>query len=849
MLRHSTRALLILSALLVGGLAMCAAQGPVGFTPPGPNIALHKPYTLEPAPTYGDCADDADRTLLTDGVYTGGYFWVASTTVGWVHSRPVVVTIDLGQVEPIAGLSYSTAAGVADVTWPFSILVMVSDDGTLWTAVGDLVALSNRRRAPAPTPYSTHRFVTGDLQTRGRYVALVVDCIPYTVVDEIEVYQGQQAWMALPPEGEQVAEPPLQYWRTRQVLESVQWRMNADLTEVLGAIDGADLSQPERTALQAQAEELRGEVEAQEDLPEDFTTVLPLNELHTRIYALNAPLLRARGYRGLTVWGGYRYDPLQPLQSPEKPPAQPPVLRVRMMRYEHRAEVLNLTNATDGALTATIEASGPRRLLRAITLREALFTDTRERTPVAAALAPGETGRRRLQVSVPAGTTRQVWLDVNSRDLPAGDYEATLTVATGLGQDAATVPLSVHVAALDMPSEFSIAIGGWDETNGTGGYDVTAENMAPLIQNLRDHGVNMPWSNPQVVPSPGQYDVGGNLTTAPDFAAWDEWVDRWLGARHWGVFANVGNTFAGEAVPWAPQTGVTEPGSDDRSATSVHGVERPRRPMGTPRFDRMVGAWVTAWAQHAQAQGIAPSQIKLLLVDEPRSDGQDQIIIAWAKAIHAAQPELVIWNDPIHADPAQADPQFYAQSDVLSPNMSRFLSGGKPYQDFFVARQRAGCELWFYSCSGPAKLLDPASYWRGQFWLNLKYGGKGSCYWAFGDEAGGSWNAYVQPRAAYSPLFLSQTTVTDAKQMEAIREGAEDYEYFGMLRARVAELERQGADRNLVAEAKTLLVTGPEQVVATMGADKQEWAVPKDRAVMDRVRLEALDLLEKLSRL
>jgi hypothetical protein len=328
----------------------------------------------------------------------------------------------------------------------------------------------------------------------------------------------------------------------------------------------------------------------------------------------------------------------------------------------------------------------------------------------------------------------------------------------------------------------------------------------------------MPWSNPQVMPTPGQYDAAGNLTAAPDFTSWDEWVDRWRGAPYWGLFPNVGKAFAGE-------------------------------PMGTPRFNKMVGAWATAWVQHAAAQGIKPGQIMLLLVDEPQCDEQDQIIIAWAKALHAAQPELVVWNDPLHAEPAKVDPEFYAHSNVLCPNAPRFLGLGKPYQDFMVAQQQAGRELWFYSCTGPSKLLDPASYYRGQFWLNLKYGGKGSCYWAFGDEAGNSWNAYVQPRSCYSPLFLSKTTVTDAKQMEAIREGAEDYEYFTMLRARVAELERKGVSSKLVAEAKTLLAAGPEQAVGIMGGDKMQWTASKDRTVMDSARLLALDLLEKLSKL
>ena len=646
MTMRTTPVLPVLLTLLLGGLSVCAAQAPAEFTPPGPNIALHKPYTLDPCPTYGDCADAADRTQLTDGEYTKGYFWVQKTTVGWVHSRPVIVTIDLGQVEPIAGLSYSTAAGVADVAWPLSILVMVSDDGQQWTVLGDLIALSNKRGAPPPTPYRLHRFATGDLQARGRYVALVVDCAPYTVVDEIEIYRGQEAWLNQPPQGRTFKMSPKDYHRTRQVANSVQGRMHTDLDDILGGLDSTQLSAAEKAGLRARAAKLGPAIDAWDEVPEDFTTVLPLNDLHTRVYALHAPVLRARGYRALTAWGGYRYDMLQPLQAPAKPPAEPPALSVRMMRNEHRAEVLNLTNPTDGPLTATVRASGLGRYASALTLREVLFTDTRERTPVAAAILPGQPADKGLQVTIPAGLTRQVWLHFNTRDLPAGDVRATLEVTSGSAGEGVTLPLSLHVADLVMPAEFSVAIGGWDETNNKGGYQVTAENMRPLIENLRDHGVNMPWSNPQVMPTPGQYDAAGNMTAAPDFTSWDEWVDRWQGAPYWGLFPNVGKAFAGE-------------------------------PMGTPRFNKMVGAWATAWVQHAAAQGIKPGQIMLLLVDEPQRDEQDQIIIAWAKALHAAQPELVVWNDPIHAEPAKVDPEFYAHSNVLCPNTPRFLQLGE----------------------------------------------------------------------------------------------------------------------------------------------------------------------------
>jgi len=429
---HMKSSLLILLVLLP--TTVCVAQAPADFTPPGPNVALHKPYTMEPLPTYGDCADARDRIQLTDGEYTTGYFWVQKSTVGWVHSRPVIVTIDLGQVEPIAGLSYSTAAGVADVTWPLSMLTIVSDDGKQWTVAGDLIALSNKRGAPPPKPYRLHRFATGELQTRGRYVALIVDNVPYTVVDEIEVYRGQSTWLNQEPQGRKFTMSPKEYQRTMQIATLVQWRLRSDLEEIVKGLDSAKLSEGDKGKLRGQAAKLDDEIGAWDKTPDDFTTILPLNELHTRIYALQAPLLRARGYKGLTAWGGYRYDMLQPLEAPAQPLATLPALSMRMMRDEHRAEVVNLTNPTDGPLTATVKASGLGCYARALTLREVLFTDTRDRTPVAAAILPGQPAEKGLQVSIPAGTTRQVWLEFNTRGLPAGDAQGTLRVTTGSGK-------------------------------------------------------------------------------------------------------------------------------------------------------------------------------------------------------------------------------------------------------------------------------------------------------------------------------------------------------------------------------------------------------------------------------
>jgi hypothetical protein len=151
------------------------------------NIALGKPYTLEPAPEYSHCTDPEDAKQLTDGIYTEGYFWTQKSTVGWSHTSPVIITVDLGEVKPIRGLSFNTAAGAAGVEWPRAIRVLLADDDRVFHALCDLTVLDREQDFPPREGYGIHRFWTDALQTHGRYVALVVESSPFTFVDEIEV--------------------------------------------------------------------------------------------------------------------------------------------------------------------------------------------------------------------------------------------------------------------------------------------------------------------------------------------------------------------------------------------------------------------------------------------------------------------------------------------------------------------------------------------------------------------------------------------------------------------------------------------------------------------------------------
>ncbi len=115
---------------------------------PSDNIALGASYTIDPSPNYGHCTDPDDLEQLTDGEYTEGYFWVHKSTVGWQEKAPSIFTLDLGAVQPIRGVSFSTAGGVADVEWPLTIRILVADVDEQFHEVGDLVRLSEQQHGP-----------------------------------------------------------------------------------------------------------------------------------------------------------------------------------------------------------------------------------------------------------------------------------------------------------------------------------------------------------------------------------------------------------------------------------------------------------------------------------------------------------------------------------------------------------------------------------------------------------------------------------------------------------------------------------------------------------------------------
>jgi hypothetical protein len=806
-------------------LAMGPASGDPGES--GQNIAKGKKVALEPAPDYPHCTDAGDSTQITDGILTEGYFWTQKGTVGWSGVAHATITIDLERVEPISGVSYRTAAGVAGVSFPVSIWILLSDDGKTYYLAGDLVALAEGPQPPAEG-YAVHRYASSKIESRGRWVKLIVAGGQYTFTDEIEVFRGPAELLEKPPSGKPVDDAG-KFITEMMVTSCLRRRLSADLAAVTEAFQAARLDDPFRVVFRKMLDATALEIpkaEAGMGTTGKFSTVFPVNDLHREIFLLQADLWNRMGHKGLVVWQKDRWDPLSPTEPPRGGGAG---IGVAMMQNETRGAAFNMSRARSLRMSPQVGAEPPPpttvklRIVglpggtnpRYVSVHEVLFTDTQSGTPVAAAMPLARQSDGFYLVDVPLGLTRQVWLSFNSGDLAPGDYTGIIVLA-GEEND---VPLRLKVYPLKFPEAPALHLGGWDYTDRDACYGVTPENRAAFIRHLRERFVDTPWAQSSVL-ARGKHDAEGNMTEPPDAREFEEWVRRWPGARNYYVFVSVGGEFAGFE-------------------------------MGSPPFKVAVSAWISWWVDKLRGRRIEPRQLGLLLVDEPRAAEQDKIIIEYARVLRAAQPEVVIWEDPIWGNPAKATPEMFELCHVLCPNLPMWLDGGKEFADFYLRQKQAGRKLWLYSCSGPGKLLDPYSYHRMQHWFCWKVGAEGSGFWAFGDTNGASsYNEYLTTVGSYTPAFIDEKSVTPGKHMEAIREGVEDYEYLRMLRDRIAELEAKGgsaAKGEAIERARKLLVSGPDRVTACMTSSRMTyWKEPKDRSIADKVRLEILEALMSL---
>jgi hypothetical protein len=785
----------------------------------GQNVALGMPYTLHPQPGYRLCTDPDDTKQLTDGMTTSNYFWTQKGTVGWQSVTYATVTIDLGGIEPIGGVAMTTAAGVAGVTWPAAVYVLVSDDGKEYFLAGDLVALDHAKNGPWTEGYAIRRLVTDQLRTRGRYVQLVIvprPAAPYLFTDEVEVIRGPAS--LLEPGLDRGKPTTVQsLYETGRLQRSVRHRWEADVAGLQKLISDAELQDATRTSLLEKLTAARtlGPDTIRADA--SFRAILPMGKHHAELFKVQAALWRTMHREALSVWVPVAWDPLKLFTVP--PDKRPGSIEIHTMRGEYRSAALNLANSTDKPIEIQLRFDGLPQSPTPdyVTLHEVPWTDTAQGVPVAAALPQAHRVNGGWTVTVLPGLVRQVWMTFHVVDEEAARHTGAVVVESP-GHEPRRIPVELRVWPLDFPQHPTLWLGGWSYLNGGGTRGVTSQNYAAFLAHLKEHFVSAPWASSSVLRS-YEFDNEDPTRIHLETQQLDDWISAWPDAKAYLVFLSV-----------AHYSGAIQ--------TSLGGAK-----IGSAEFNQRVGTWISAWVRHLRSKGITPDRLGLLIHDEPHEGSDISPLLTWARAIQAAEPDVIVWEDPTYRDPAAAPAELFEVCDILCPNRPMWLERGEPFATFYRNQQQRGRTLQFYSCSGPAKLLDPYSYYRLQAWQCWQAGATGSFFWAFGDNSGASsWNEYLAKAGPFTPLFLDDTSVTPGKHMEAIRESVEDYEYFVMLKCAIEKAKKEGRADRAIVRAEEILQTAAETVLSAKGASQLRWHESKDRTIADQMRVKMLEI-------
>ncbi|HTN36148.1 MAG TPA: hypothetical protein VL053_03685 [Arachidicoccus sp.] len=158
------------------------------------NVGLHKSYHFSVTPNYKLTADAADKSELTDGksATLPSVFWRQKPVVGWQGHKYIQIVFDLGSVQTVSSISFSTAEGEgAGVFFPKGIYAYLSNDNSHFYYQGELTL---RSKTPAGNNDDRGLFRLEGIRGKARYVVLCVypeGKNSYLFCDEVAIFGGQ----------------------------------------------------------------------------------------------------------------------------------------------------------------------------------------------------------------------------------------------------------------------------------------------------------------------------------------------------------------------------------------------------------------------------------------------------------------------------------------------------------------------------------------------------------------------------------------------------------------------------------------------------------------------------------
>ncbi len=308
-------------------------------------------------------------------------------------------------------------------------------------------------------------------------------------------------------------------------------------------------------------------------------------------------------------------------------------------------------------------------------------------------------------------------------------------------------------------------------------------------QNMADHRQNVALISPL---SLATFKAGKDGQLDIDFSRFDRWVTIFKEA---GVIGRIeGGHIGGRKAGWDSQFLV-----GTRRVTDGK-VESPRVDPASPEADRFYARFFPALVKHLRAKGWLDCYMQHL-ADEPIRTNIASYR-AMAKLARKYAPDLRI-IEACHTK------DLVGAIDVWVPQLN-FL-----YQDYkhYLERQRAGDEVWFYTCVFPQGeyanrfIEQPLIKTRLLHWINHRYGVTGYLHWGYNhwtDQSPFTHTTRPHGGPNYLPagdpwiVYPGQDGPLDSIRHEAMRDGIADHELLSLLGERAAAAAKQLVSKHVL---------------------------------------------------
>lgn len=376
-------------------------------------------------------------------------------------------------------------------------------------------------------------------------------------------------------------------------------------------------------------------------------------------------------------------------------------------------------------------------------------------------------------VTLKAGMAQPVWVEMRvPKDAKPGVYAGVVEFSSG--DLKLEFPIELKVFQAELPEQRLLVTNWFDGrmrhgTNppeiGSEAYWKQARAMARL---MIEHGSNVPLISPI-------WHVEHKADGSMDWTQFDRWVEIFLSE---GAQRIEGGHIGARISGWESQFGFWTPVVEGDS------VQMRVLEPSDPRAQSFMARLLPELVRHVRGKGWLGLYMQHI-ADEPGAFNLETYR-QLSSTLKKYAPELRVIEATHSKDLAGDIDIWVPQVDMLHRDY-----------EYYVERQKAGDEIWFYTCLYPDGIYpnrfieQHALKTRGLHWINAKYGATGYLHWGWNQYSGvDPWTKLNPPHPGVAGLPagdawivypLEDGTLVPSIRLKAMRDGIADYELLRAL--------------------------------------------------------------------